>query len=174
MYMQQPVGSERECINGQECTCYKSNIVWADMVTNFNPTNTAGFICKEWLSPLERRAFELNGRLPAKRRQCVVCHMDEVTRLIGNNLRLRQEPSEPINRWFCVFVDQEGEYSSKQCWRWAFRLAGRQFWTGIQETFPKYNDNDYQHDVLEIRPDVFIRCLKLRPTRLFRQASARI
>jgi hypothetical protein len=168
MYMQQPVGRERECINGRECTCYKGNIVWADMVTNFSPTNTAGFICKEWLSPLERRGFELNGKLPEKRRQCVVCHMEEITRLIGNNLRLRQEPTEAINRWFCVYVDEEGEFASTQCWRWAYKLAGRQLWTGIQETFPKYNDNDYHLTSVEIRPDVFIRCLKLRPTRLFR------
>jgi hypothetical protein len=167
-FMEEPRAGERECINGHECYCYKGNKMWMDNATFFAPTNTLGFVCKEWLLPAEKRLFDLNGTLPTQRRRCIVCILDETTRLIYANERNQTQPVQALND-HCVYVDEEDEYASSQCWHHVQPVAGsgRRLWTGIIDAFPMFNEGDYRHDVVEIQPDVFLRCMRFSPTRLF-------
>jgi hypothetical protein len=162
--MEQPRGEERPCVNNYECYCWKMNRMWADNVTHFSPTTSGGFICKEWLLPDERLAVDLKGAsaLPKQRRPCIVCIDEELTRVVYDHARQNMHPIKTLNQ-HCVYVGSEGELSKEECFPHFWSVSGRKIWTGISMAYPIFHEINFIQDAVEVKPNVFLRRLRLRP-----------
>ena len=162
--LEQPRRNERFCPNARECIGYRGNLMRIDNSTYFSPTNSLGVILKEFLTPRQRAHFDLTGELPRKRRLCYLCGLDENTRTVYACQRTGIQPTKPIHT-FCVFTNEEGEYANEQCLPVSWRMAaGRQILTGIVDSYPAFNENDYLHDVRH-ENGVVVRFMRYRPPR---------
>ncbi len=159
--MEQPRFGEEGCVNAHECYCYKGNISLSDNATYFSATNTSGFVCKQFMLPKEELRYKLTGKLPEKRRPCIVCKDVEVTRCAYEANRNNIQISRPIHD-HCVYTGVKGEYDIRQCIPKKWSISGRDVFTGVVDDYPLFNGCDYLHDV-RVENGAHIRILRFHP-----------
>lgn len=162
-YMEQPRYGELGCGNEHECYCYKGNIALSDNATYLSPTNTSGFVCKQFLFPHQDLHFKLTGELPATRQPCIICKDCDVTRTAYDAARNNIQPLRPIHD-HCVYTNVRGEYDIRQCLPKKWSISGRDVFTGIVDAYPLFNANDYLFDI-RVENGVNIRFLRYHPPR---------
>lgn len=110
-----------------------------------------GFICREFLLPVQQAKFKRNGELPSMRGMCVICLRATVTE-IYHRYTQQAGPGEPhmpleILQNYAVYIDQAEEYPHSACLATTFHE--RQF-TGIVKPYVEFSRNHYVYSSVTV------------------------
>ena len=104
----------------------------------------SGFICREFLLPVQQARFKSKGELPSMRGMCVICLRASVTEMYHRYTQ-QAGPGEPqmpleILQNYSVIIDQADEYPHSACLATTFR---ERHFTGIVKPYVEFSRNHY-------------------------------
>lgn len=126
MYLTEPTGDQRKCINEEECEGLK---ICDD-----------GFILREFLLPSQHLIYNQTKRYPLDREPCIMCKRLKIaktviaTRAAGNGLR-----EDHLIQDYYNFVDLENEYRLEDC-----LLSKQNTWEGLCNPVVLHQRNNYK------------------------------
>jgi len=128
-YLCEPVGSQRECLLGDECEGL-----------NISHAKDRVFILREFLKPSEQKEYENTGKLPTKQNLCLMCRRLELmrahTNIRADGMGVREDTILPD---WCNIVNTEGEYRLEDC-----VISARGVWEGILDPIVAHSQSAYR------------------------------
>lgn len=131
----------------------------------------SGFICREFLLPVQQARFKSKGELPSMRGMCVICLRASVTEMYHRYTQ-QAGPGEPqmpleILQNYAVIIDQADEYPHSACLATTFR---ERHFTGIVKPYIEFSRNHYVYSNTTVHGQTLPRLVETSILS-FRQAS---